>query len=93
MGGDEFCFILFAKDDATLADAARTIETAFRTLEVDAAEGSRVPMTSSVGVVRIEPGAAASPEALERVLKNADELMYGAKRAGKGRCVIRLGAA
>jgi diguanylate cyclase (GGDEF)-like protein len=93
MGGDEFCFILFAKDDATLADAARTIETAFRTLEVDAAEGTRVPMTSSVGVVRIEPGATATPEALERVLKNADELMYGAKRAGKGRCVTRLGAA
>ena len=30
---------------------------------------------------------------LERVLKNADELMYGTKRAGKGRCVTRLGAA
>ena len=30
---------------------------------------------------------------LERVLKRADELMYGVKRAGKGRCEIRLGAA
>jgi diguanylate cyclase (GGDEF)-like protein len=93
MGGDEFCFILFAKDDAALADAARHVETSFCKLEVDAADGVRVPVTSSVGLVRLEPGANASPEALERVLKNADALMYGAKRAGKGRCVSRLGAA
>jgi diguanylate cyclase (GGDEF)-like protein len=93
MGGDEFCFILFAKDDAALADAARHVETAFCKLEVDAGDRKRVPLTSSVGMVRLEAGAGASQAELERVLKNADELMYGAKRAGKGRCVTRLGAA
>jgi len=41
----------------------------------------------------LDGDAAGSAEALERVLKRADELMYGAKRGGKGRCEIRLGAA
>ncbi len=38
-------------------------------------------------------GEAATAEELEGVLKKADELMYGAKRGGKGRCVAKLGAA
>jgi diguanylate cyclase (GGDEF)-like protein len=94
MGGAEFCFVIFAKEEAGLAEAVRNVEAAFCALEVDAgAGGGTVKLTSSVGMVRVEPGTVASAEDLERVLKSADELMYGAKRAGKGRCVARVGAA
>jgi two-component system, cell cycle response regulator len=94
MGGDEFCFVLFAKDEAGLSESAARIESAFCKMEVEVGgDAGTVAVTSSVGVVRLERSAASSEAELERVLKRADELMYGAKRAGKGRCEIRLGAA
>jgi diguanylate cyclase (GGDEF)-like protein len=94
MGGDEFCFVLFAKDEAGLSEAARRVEAGFCKMEVDVGGAAgKVAVTSSVGMVRLERAAAGSEEALERVLKTADELMYGVKRGGKGRCEIRLGAA
>jgi diguanylate cyclase (GGDEF)-like protein len=94
MGGDEFCFVLFAKDEAGLSEGARRVQAAFGAMEVDVGGAvGKVAVTSSVGMVRLERSAAGSEEALERVLKRADELMYGVKRGGKGRCEIRLGAA
>jgi diguanylate cyclase (GGDEF)-like protein len=94
MGGDEFCFVLFAKDEAGLTEAAARIESSFCRLDVEVGGAAgKVAVTSSVGVVRLERSAASSEAELQRVLKMADELMYGVKRAGKGRCEIRLGAA
>jgi diguanylate cyclase (GGDEF)-like protein len=88
LGGDEFCFMLFAKDEAALAETVRHLDETFCHLEVDVGgKGGKAPITSSVGLVRLAPSGPLSD--LERVMKSADELMYGAKRAGKGRCVVR----
>ncbi len=54
---------------------------------MEAGPNKRAPLTSSVGIVKLETDGPL--EDLEQVLKSADELMYGAKRAGKGRCMTR----
>jgi diguanylate cyclase (GGDEF)-like protein len=83
LGGDEFCFLLFAKDAKNFAEAARHIESVFCHLNVQV-ENQTVPLTSSVGIVALENDGPIDD--LEQVLRTADGLMYGAKRAGKGRC-------
>jgi diguanylate cyclase (GGDEF)-like protein len=83
LGGDEFCFLLFAKDANHFAQAARHIETLVCRLEVTIG-AKTVPLTSSVGIIALENDGPLAD--LEQVLHAADALMYGAKRAGKGRC-------
>jgi diguanylate cyclase (GGDEF)-like protein len=91
MGGDEFCFVLFAKDHTSLAKAFEHIENAFCHLDVDVADAKQARLSSSVGIVALEDQG--PPPDLEKMIKNADELMYGAKRAGKGRCFTRTSRA
>jgi diguanylate cyclase (GGDEF)-like protein len=86
LGGDEFCFLLFTKDEASFAAAAQHIDSAFCRLDLDVA-GKTVRLTSSVGMVKLENDGPL--EDLEKVLRTADALMYGAKRAGKGRCATQ----
>jgi len=87
LGGDEFCFLIFAKDAAGFEQAARHIENVCCRLQVEAGPTARASLTSSVGLVKLETNGPL--EDLEQVMKSADELMYGAKRAGKGRCMTR----
>jgi diguanylate cyclase (GGDEF)-like protein len=89
LGGDEFCFLLFTRDDNTFAQATREIEHAVCRLEIDVA-GGRTPVSSSMGIVRLEDNGPL--EDLDRFLRTADALMYGAKRAGKGRCATQARA-
>jgi len=89
LGGDEFCFLLFTRDINTFAQATEHIESAVCRLEVDHPGGpSRV--TSSMGIVKLENEGPI--EDLDKVLRSADALMYGAKRAGKARCATQTKA-
>jgi diguanylate cyclase (GGDEF)-like protein len=79
LAGDEFVMIL---PDATLADAA---EVAGRLLAAARMpRGADVPngVPLSIGAVALRDG-----EAADDVLKRADQALYAAKRAGRGRVV------
>jgi diguanylate cyclase (GGDEF)-like protein len=90
LGGDEFCFLLFTRDATTFAEATRHIEQTVCRLEMDVPGGGRAVISSSVGIVRLEDDGPL--EDLDRFLRSADALMYGAKRAGKGRCATQAKA-
>jgi diguanylate cyclase (GGDEF)-like protein len=86
LGGDEFCFLLFTRDAATFAQATQHIESTVCRLDVDH-PGGRSRVTSSMGIVKLENEGPI--EDLDKVLRSADALMYGAKRAGKARCATQ----
>lgn len=83
LGGDEFCFLLFARDAEHFAQAVRHVESVVCRFRVTFATKT-ISLSSSVGIVALENDGPL--EDLEQVLQTADALMYGAKRAGKGRC-------
>jgi diguanylate cyclase (GGDEF)-like protein len=86
LGGDEFCFLLFTRDAATFAQATQHIESTVCRLDVDH-PGGRSRVTSSMGIVKLENEGPI--EDIDKVLRSADALMYGAKRAGKARCATQ----
>lgn len=85
MGGDEFVFAFVANPAAIESDAAAFAAGLRR---IDATHGGRqFATTTSIGVVTL--GSAADPSVTpERLLAEADAMMYEAKRAGKGRAAI-----
>jgi diguanylate cyclase (GGDEF)-like protein len=89
LGGDEFCFLLFTRDDHTFAQATRDIERSVCHVEIDL-PGGRARISASVGIVRLEDDGPL--EDLDAYLRSADALMYGAKRAGTGRCATQARA-
>jgi diguanylate cyclase (GGDEF)-like protein len=85
LGGDEFAFVAFVTDAAGIKEIVERIQSQMCQFEVTLDEGA-LPVSCSIGVANLNIGAALSP--LEESLRRADELMYGAKRAGKGRCFV-----
>lgn len=81
LAGDEFTVLLEGLHDARSAHvaAAKLIEAASRPVEV---EGGLARVGASIGLALFAPDGDASPEQL---IREADEHMYQAKRAGKGR--------
>jgi len=81
LAGDEFTVLLEGLHDAGSAHvaAAKIIEAVSRPVQVDGGEGQ---VGASIGLALFAPHGGASPEQL---IKEADERMYQAKRAGKGR--------
>lgn len=79
IGGEEFVIVFSATDldDATAAAIRVQQELVARPFQHD---GARHVLTFSGGITRWQAG-----EALEPLLKRADEAMYRAKRAGKNR--------
>jgi diguanylate cyclase (GGDEF)-like protein len=79
LGGDEFAILL----PETSADAARTLITKIHTKLNERMQGSRLPVTFSIGVVTC-----LQETSVNEALKKADALMYEAKRAGKNSIVF-----
>ena len=81
LAGDEFTVLLEGLHDTGSAyvAAAKIIEAVSRPVAVD---GGQARVGASIGLALFAPNDGASPEAL---IKEADERMYQAKRAGKGR--------
>jgi diguanylate cyclase (GGDEF)-like protein len=86
LGGDEFALLLPDTDD----HGARTIIEMVRSKVLHRLKLGDTVLTCSIGVVTV-----LDPEAsLDGVLAAADELMYKAKREGRGGVVFaRMGAA
>ena len=85
LGGDEFAFVAFVTDRAGITSMVELIRSQMCRFEVSLEEGP-LSVSCSIGVADLDAGAALTP--LEESLRRADELMYGAKRAGKGRCFV-----
>jgi diguanylate cyclase (GGDEF)-like protein len=90
IGGDEFVFALINRQPMTESDVVRQLGTRLTCLSM--ASGARtVDFSTSVGLIDIGvPNASTSPE---QIFKWADELMYGVKKTGKGRCLFASRAA
>jgi diguanylate cyclase (GGDEF)-like protein len=85
IGGDEFTFVVLGRRPFTEEEVAAQFGAKLSSLSVDVGS-SAVPFTTSVGLLDVGvPTAATSPEQL---FKWADELMYGVKKSGKGRCLF-----
>jgi len=84
IGGDEFCFAIVARDGNLEADV-----TAFkaRAANMSLLHGqTQLEISASVGIVSV--GIPETRDAPERIIKEADVLMYQAKRLGKGRAEV-----
>lgn len=88
LGGDEFIVLL---DDAD-PDASRALgDQVLRAIRTPIVVGTALAhIDASVGIVVAAPGGGVSPDQL---IRQADEAMYAAKAAGRGRAVVASGSA
>ena len=88
LAGDEFTVLLEGLADGASAHvaAAKIIDAVSRPVPL---EGASAEVGASIGLALFAPGDQASPEQL---IREADERMYQAKRAGKGRLFPESGA-
>jgi diguanylate cyclase (GGDEF)-like protein len=87
MGGDEFCMLFPATPSAAAATALDRCLRTLRTTDIDC-EGARFRIAGTFGVAELEAGQ--NPEAL---MARADEALYRAKAAGRGRVLVHPGGA
>jgi diguanylate cyclase (GGDEF)-like protein len=79
MGGDEFC-ILLRGDSATSAErAVERLQAAVADANMQA--GRAFELSLSVGIARFDPD---QPVSIDRLIEDADGLMYSNKRAKRG---------
>jgi diguanylate cyclase (GGDEF)-like protein len=79
LGGDEFA-LLFPETDAAGAEAAlRNLQKRL----ADAMQAADWPVTFSMGAAVF-----ACPESVDEMIRAADELMYGVKKAGKNNIAV-----
>jgi diguanylate cyclase (GGDEF)-like protein len=82
-GGDEFAVL--AEQISTVDDAIAVADRVLRALQVPFAVGDQPrQISASVGVAMHEP----VDETADAIIRSADEAMYQAKAAGKGRYVL-----
>lgn len=87
VGGDEFAFLVISKSRDEVAAEAERLNAAFSGMTTSAGQSAAsLPMTTSIGMLWL--GVPTADQTPEITLKCADEVMYGVKRSGKGRCVV-----
>jgi len=79
LGGDEFAILL----PYLRADSARAALTRIRSLVAEAGRAGPAAVTFSIGAITFDQ----PPESVDEMLRQADDLMYRAKEAGKNRIV------
>ena len=87
-GGEEFTLILPEADLDAAFERAEAIRTAMEAMQVSHLGKLLPQVTVSIGVAAF-PEHGATPEAL---MQRADEALYGAKRAGRNRVEVAMGA-
>jgi diguanylate cyclase (GGDEF)-like protein len=97
IGGDEFVLALLSRHPLTQADVAGQLGARLTCLSMPAPAGGAggaapaIEFSTSVGLVDL--GVPDASTSSEQVFKWADELMYGVKKSGKGRCLFASRAA
>jgi diguanylate cyclase (GGDEF)-like protein/PAS domain S-box-containing protein len=83
IGGDEFCLLIEGIGDLALLEAVadRLIAAISEPIEVD---GATAEVGASIGLVAVDESCAEA----DSLMALADEAMYRAKAAGRGRCVV-----
>jgi two-component system cell cycle response regulator len=79
-GGEEFVAMLPCSDLAAARQAAERLRAGAEALVVETTEGTRVPITISVGVAQFEPA-----DNADGLIDRADRAMYLAKTSGRNR--------
>jgi diguanylate cyclase (GGDEF)-like protein len=87
-GGEEFIVVVEVGDVAAARGVAERLRLAVAAMPCRLGGGVTVEITVSIGVAIVGPG-----EELEKGLERADEAMYRAKRAGRDRVEVGIGAA
>ena len=90
LGGDEFVIVVNAVSDEAdaVACAERIFDALAEPLLLDNA-GVMISLSASIGVVLCPPTLTETEALPDRILDQADALMYEAKRGGKARCVVK----
>jgi diguanylate cyclase len=88
IGGDEFVFAVISRQPLTEADVARQLGTRLTGLSMPSTHGADRPIEFSTSVGLVDLGVPDASADTEQVFKWADELMYGVKKSGKGRCLF-----
>jgi diguanylate cyclase (GGDEF)-like protein len=86
-GGEEFVLALTSTDEDGGLIVANRVRLAIEELDIRDVDGSRIPVTASVGLARYEQG-----DSLEVLVDRADRAMYGAKTSGRNRVVVATSA-
>ena len=83
IGGDEFCLLIEGIGDLELLEAVaeRLIAAISEPIDVD---GATAQVGASIGLVAVDESSAEA----DSLMALADEAMYRAKAAGRGRCVV-----
>ena len=87
-GGDEFAIIAPESDLAELSGLMERIVAAARNASVVAQDGSRVPLSVSVGGSVADGAEIEGPISPDTLLATADRALYRAKRQGKDRAAL-----
>jgi two-component system cell cycle response regulator len=82
-GGEEFVVALTNTDEPGGIVVAERVRLSIEELDVRDADGSRIPVTASVGLACYQRG-----DSLEVLVDRADRAMYGAKTGGRNRVVV-----
>lgn len=79
MGGDEFCVLLRGDSARSAERAVQRLQEAVRDANSEA--GRAFELSLSVGIARFDPD---EPVSIDRLIEQADGLMYTSKRAKRG---------
>ena len=80
VGGEEFAILLYDADERVATEVAQRLRSTVRNAGIPHADGVDGVVTISVGIA-VQP----SPQFMDRLLSQADEALYRAKRNGRDR--------
>jgi diguanylate cyclase (GGDEF)-like protein len=84
MGGDEFCVLLRGESAMSAERAVERLQAAV--VEANGEPGRAFELSLSVGIARFDPD---GPVSIDRLIEEADGLMYAHKRAKRGLTAAR----